>query len=102
MSLATAGDAMRFEVADEGIGIGDGHTAHLFDPFVQGDGSTTRQYGGTGIGLTIARELVELMNGKIGATSREGGGGSVFWFAVGLPAAAMADGRVHSSSEAAR
>jgi signal transduction histidine kinase len=85
--LGDRGAAVRFEVADNGIGI-DGHrSAQLFDAFVQGDGSTTRSYGGTGIGLTIARELVGLMNGKIGARSREGGG-SVFWFTAELPSVA--------------
>jgi signal transduction histidine kinase len=79
-----SGEAVRFEVVDEGVGIDDRQAAYLFDAFVQGDGSTTRSYGGTGIGLTIARELVELMNGKIEARSREKGG-SVFWFTVDLP-----------------
>ena len=87
IAVRVAGDggaAVRFEVSDDGIGIDDHQSARLFDAFVQGDGSTTRSYGGTGIGLTIARELVELMNGTIGARSREGGG-SLFWFTAELP-----------------
>ncbi len=75
---------LRFEVADRGIGVEGSQVAHLFDAFVQADGSMTRRFGGSGIGLTIARELTELMDGEIGAHAREGGG-SVFWFTARLP-----------------
>ena len=60
---------MRFTVRDTGIGIAPERLATLFDPFVQADLSTTRQYGGSGLGLTICRDLTRLMGGTLGAKS---------------------------------
>jgi signal transduction histidine kinase/CheY-like chemotaxis protein/HPt (histidine-containing phosphotransfer) domain-containing protein len=77
-------DMVRFEVSDTGVGIDVDQAARLFEPFVQADQSTTRLFGGTGIGLTIARELAHRMGGAIGAEPREGGG-STFWFTAELP-----------------
>lgn len=70
---------LRFEVRDSGIGIHADAIAHIFDSFTQEDSSTTRRYGGTGLGTSIAKQLVELMDGHIGVTSIKGQG-SVFWF----------------------
>lgn len=91
------GKSLRVDVVDTGVGFGPDVAERLFQPFSQGDSSTTRKHGGTGLGLAISRRLIEMMKGSIAcrSTPRKG---SHFWFSIPLavgsppPEAAMAGG----------
>jgi CheY-like chemotaxis protein len=82
LAVGQEGDSLLFEVTDTGIGMSDEEVAKVFAPFEQADNSTTRKFGGTGLGLTITHRIVELMGGTLRASSRAGEGSS---FQVRLP-----------------
>lgn len=78
--------SLKISVCDTGIGLSEEQLRHIFSPFVQGDTSNTRRYGGIGLGLSICRSLLALMGGEITAISRPGAG-SNFYFTLDLPVA---------------
>ena len=87
-AAASATGGVRLAVVDSGAGIEPDLLRLLFQPFSQGDASTTRRFGGTGLGLSICRQLAELMGGAVGVESRPGQG-STFWADLPLPPAML-------------
>jgi two-component system sensor histidine kinase/response regulator len=81
VSMEKEGIKLHFSVKDRGIGIAQETLSHLFEPFTQADASTTRQFGGTGLGLTICKQLTKMMGGEIWVDSQLGKG-STFHFTV--------------------
>lgn len=90
LSRGEEGPMLRFEVRDTGIGIPAEKTEDVFARFTQADASIVRHYGGSGLGLSISKHLVELMSGEIGVDTSEGKG-SLFWFVLPLAPAGSAD-----------
>lgn len=91
-------EKISISVNDSGIGIAKENQAKIFESFTQADGSTTRQYGGTGLGLTISRKLIEKMGGELQLESSPGVG-SKFFFSVPLQAAAAPIQKAAESSQ---
>ena len=89
---------IRFEVEDSGIGIGKNRQAQIFRTYDQADVSIARNYGGTGLGLTICERLVKAMKGNIGVES-ELGQGSKFWFEIPFPSAKGFQSEVDDATE---
>jgi signal transduction histidine kinase/NO-binding membrane sensor protein with MHYT domain len=84
-------DAVGFRVTDTGIGMTEEQAARVFEAFIQADSSTTREYGGTGLGLTITRKFCQMMGGDISVTSKPGVGST---FTIRLPLQVRADTRL--------
>ena len=84
------GDMLHFAVRDTGIGMNQDQIERIFQPFTQADDSTVRRFGGTGLGTSISRQIVEIMQGKIGVES-DLGKGSVFHFSIHMPLATCYD-----------
>jgi signal transduction histidine kinase len=100
--LASHPGFLRMEVEDTGIGIPRDQREAVFQKFVQVDGSQTRRHGGSGLGLPIARKLVELMGGAIGIEDGAGGQGTRVWFTLPLAVAALGESRNPTGQSASR
>jgi signal transduction histidine kinase len=75
---------LHVEVIDTGIGVADSMRERIFEAFCQADGTTRRRFGGTGLGLTISKQLVEIMGGRIGTYNNSPAPGATFWFDLPL------------------
>jgi two-component system, sensor histidine kinase and response regulator len=99
-SAASSGPRVRISVHDSGIGIGPEAMERLFQPFSQADSSTSRKYGGTGLGLVICKRLVEAMGGRIGVDS-EPGCGATFWMTLPLAGGRIAISKLALAADVA-
>jgi signal transduction histidine kinase len=93
------GEQVRLEVSDTGVGIPSEKLPQVFDLFSQADGSNTRRFGGTGLGLTLCRHLIQGMDGRIGIESDGPGRGTRVWFTLPLEIAAPGTGEAQSAPD---
>jgi|GEM_PF-1622854 len=87
LNLRQAQPRLCCEVIDSGIGVEESVRDRIFQAFFQADGTTRRRFGGTGLGLTISKQLVEIMGGRIGTYNNNPGPGATFWFELPVRAA---------------
>ncbi|MBV9158075.1 MAG: PAS domain S-box protein, partial [Acidobacteriaceae bacterium] len=98
VKAARGGSLLCCEVTDTGIGVEESVRDRIFQAFFQADGTTCRRFGGTGLGLTISKQLVEIMGGRIGTYNNNSGPGATFWFELPLCAAAGLSAEPHLAS----
>ncbi|MDQ2776649.1 MAG: PAS domain S-box protein [Acidobacteriota bacterium] len=91
--VVSCGDApyLICQVVDSGIGVEESVRERIFEAFFQADGTLRRRFGGTGLGLTISKQLVEIMGGRIGMNNNDPGPGSTFWFELPLRISEMTE-----------
>jgi len=97
LALAPDGAALEFSVADTGIGVAADLREYIFAPFAQADASTTRKYGGTGLGLAVCKQLADLMRGRLSVESAPGLGSRFIFF---LPLEGVPEGAARVAAEA--
>ncbi len=98
LRLNAAEERLCCEVIDSGIGVDEAVQERIFEAFFQADGTTRRRFGGTGLGLTISKQLVETMGGRIGTRNNDGAPGATFWFDLPVWANETLDADVGSVS----
>jgi signal transduction histidine kinase len=85
---------LRFEVIDSGIGVAEAVRERIFEAFFQADGTNRRRFGGTGLGLTVSKQIVEIMGGQIGTYNNSPEPGATFWFELPMQPARNIDSLV--------
>ncbi len=99
LSPCATGSHFCCKVIDSGIGVEDSVRERIFEAFFQADGTTRRRFGGTGLGLTISRQLAGIMGGRVGMFNNEPAPGATFWFELPLRGAASLEPAVNGTAE---